>query len=94
MCSPQTLRLSLSSPPLPDVVLHLKGIHHHMFCHVIGHACICSPPTTVLPTQSPACKLTLNVTKPRLFTHLAAKLFATSSTIGLRIAKLKYTELI
>ena len=31
------------------------------------------------PTQSPACQLTLNVTKPRPFTHFAAKLFATSS---------------
>ena len=49
MCSPQTLSLSLSSPPLPDVVLHPKGIHHHMFCHVVSHACICSPTTTVLP---------------------------------------------
>ena len=37
MGSPQTLSLSISSPPLPDVV-HLKGIHHHMFCHVISHA--------------------------------------------------------
>ena len=49
MCSPQTLSLSLPSPPLPDVVLHLKGIHLHMLFHVISHACICSPPTMVLP---------------------------------------------
>ena len=31
------------------------------------------------PTQPPACQLILNVTKPRPFTHLAAKLLGTSS---------------
>ena len=33
------------------------------------------------PTQPPASQLTLNVTKPRPFTQLAAKLFATYSTV-------------
>ena len=32
------------------------------------------------PTLPPDCQLTLNVTKPRSFTHLAAKLFGTSYT--------------
>ena len=32
------------------------------------------------PTEPPACQLTLNVTKPRPFTHLAAKLFALALT--------------
>ena len=38
-------------------------------------------PPRYSPTQPPACQVTLNVTKPRPFTHLAAKLFATSSKI-------------
>ena len=29
-CFPQTLSLSLLSPPLPDVVIHLKRIHHQL----------------------------------------------------------------
>ena len=49
MCSPQILSLSLSSPPLPDLVIHLKGIHHQVICHVRSHACICTPSTMVLP---------------------------------------------
>ena len=55
---PQKLSLSLSSPPLPDVI-HLKGIHHHMFCHVISHACICYPPTMVL--HYPASRLSADL---------------------------------
>ena len=43
------------------------------------------------PTQRPACQLTLNVTKPRLFTQLAAKLFATCSNIGLDKGEMFFT---
>ena len=33
-----------------------------------------------IPTQPPTSRLTLNVTKPRPFTHLAVKLYGSSST--------------